>query len=193
MNKGFRDTNQNCSLMLKKMAISWYVIGFFNYQISQVGSTTCPHFYLFIQNKMSLFLSFPHLFPSALRWWVFIWTTGGWIAGWAWVCCFSMPSSCSAPSSSGRCEALRSKVDPIRHAEYLPFYRASSFLKPKKKKKKKSEQVVVFLVRVSVQLCRIRSRDTVQIQLHKYTLKSSINSIIFSFLDSSSVLKQSVF
>lgn len=131
MNKGFRDASKLFAYVTK-MDISWYVIGFFNSQISQFGSTTCPHLYLFIQNKMSLFFFCLFLTSfSALRWWVFIWTTGGWIAGWAWVCCFSMPSSCSAPSSSGRCEALRSKVDPIRqHAEYLPFYRASSFLKP---------------------------------------------------------------
>lgn len=54
MNKGFRDASKLFAYVTK-MDISWYVIGFFNSQISQFGSTTCPHFYLFIQNKMSLF------------------------------------------------------------------------------------------------------------------------------------------
>lgn len=117
------------------------------------------------------------------RWWVFIWTTGSWIAGWVWVCCFSMPSSCSALSSSGRCEALRSKVNPVRQrAENLPIYHTSSFPEAKKNNNNKSDSVVVFLVRVSVHLCRIRLGNTVHMQLHKHTLKSFILSIaVFLF------------
>ena len=52
-----------------------------------------------------------------------------------------MPSSCSAPSSSGRCEALRSKVTPWQTTCWVPTF-PPHVLFPEAKNK--SDSVVVF-------------------------------------------------
>lgn len=66
-----------------------------------------------------------------------------------------------------------------QHAEYLPFYHTSSFLKPKKEGGKNMTAFYMFLVRVSVHLCRIHSRSTVQTTTRKHNEVSVASSSPF--------------
>lgn len=81
------------------------------------------------------------------RCWVFIWTIGGWTAGWVWVCCFSMLFSCFAPSSLDRCKGLKVKSPPDRVTRWItPPLPHAFFLDAKKQQKQTTKnQIAVFM------------------------------------------------